>query len=57
MISLVDYAQLEKDAFKVAEVAYFKACETSDPQHWMEAAMFAQQHRNALMKLRKQQEA
>jgi len=45
--------EFEAQMFKVAEDAYFKACETSDPQHWMEAAMLAQQHRNALNKMRK----
>jgi hypothetical protein len=46
-----DLAKAEIEAFAHAEKAYFKACESSDPQHWMEAALLAQQHRNALRKL------
>ena len=57
MIREIDPVQFEQQMFKVAEAAYFKACKTSDPQHWMKAAMLAQQHRNALVKLREQQEA
>jgi hypothetical protein len=45
-------AEFEQKMFKIAEDAYFKAAESSDPQHWMEAALFAKQHRNALVKLR-----
>jgi hypothetical protein len=41
----------ERLLFVCASKAYFKAGETSDPQHWMEAALLAQQHRNALEKL------
>jgi len=52
IIKEINPVQFEQEMFKVAEDAYYKACETSEPQHWMEAAMFAQQHRNALVKLR-----
>jgi hypothetical protein len=38
----------EQFLFKAAEDAYFKAGRTSDPQDWLEAALLAQQHRNAL---------
>lgn len=31
------------------DTAYKAACETSDPQRWMEAALFGQQLRNALL--------
>ena len=47
-----DNTDYEQKMFETAEKAYFKACETSDPQHWMEAALLAQQHRNAIRKLR-----
>ena len=57
MIREIDPVQFEQQMFKLAEAAYFKACRTSDPRHWMEAALLAQQHRNALVKLRQQQEA
>src|SRR5712671_2942414 len=43
--------QSEQFLFEAAATAYFKACESSNPQHWMEAAMLAQQHRNELTKL------
>lgn len=45
---MLDVIENEQKAYKWAKDAYFKACETSNPQHWMEAAMLAQQHRNAL---------
>jgi hypothetical protein len=45
---------LAKEQFLCAEAdkAYFKAGNTSDPQHWLEAALLARQHRNALTALR-----
>jgi hypothetical protein len=43
-----DLAESEGFLFNEAANAYFKAAKTSDPQHWMEAALLAQQHRNAL---------
>ena len=45
-------AEHEQMMFRVAERAYFKAAETSDPQDWLQAGLMAQQHRNALTKLR-----
>jgi hypothetical protein len=38
--------------FGVAERAYFKACDTSNPEDWHQAGLMAQQHRNALAKAR-----
>lgn len=51
---MITGSEKELELFKLAEEAYFKACESSDPQHWMEAALLAQQHRNALRELRKE---
>lgn len=48
-----DLMKKEAEAFKLAEDAYFKACNTSDPQDWMTAALYAQQHRNVLVYLRR----
>lgn len=37
--------------FDEAEKAYFQATETSSPQDWMNAALLAKQHRNAIRAL------
>lgn len=44
--------EYERMMFGIAERAYFKAAETSDPQDWLHAGLIAQQHRNALTRAR-----
>ena len=42
----------ERFLFTEAENAYFKAGETSRPEDWLQAALLAKQHRNALERAR-----
>ncbi len=43
--------QREQFLFKESERLYLAACESSEPNDWMAAAMLAKQHRFALVKL------
>lgn len=55
--TMLELANNEQYLFEAADIAYFKAGRTSDPQDWLEAGLLARQHRNALTALRAAQPA